>query len=90
MTLDRYSHVPCSWFSVKFLMSFTGDSYTDGLRSKTCGKTNGQYSLHIGGMSLPTTLYPLWLAHTFFLFSGHSVHLRSFVAKPRLNDKAVT
>jgi hypothetical protein len=78
----------CSRFSVEFLMPFTGGSHTDGIRSKTCGQTNGQYSLHLGGLSLPTTLHPLWLARTFLLLSGHSVHPRSFFAKPQLNDKA--
>ncbi len=53
-------------------------------------ETNGQYSLHFGGMTLPTVLHPFWLAGTFFLLSGHSVHLRFFFAKPQLNDKMAT
>jgi hypothetical protein len=53
-------------------------------------ETNGQCSLHVGGMPLPTVLHPFWLAGTFFLLSGHSVHLRSFFAEPQLNDKTAT
>lgn len=51
-----------SWFSVRFLMPFTQSSHPGGLGPKTCGETNRRYSLHTGGMSLPTILSPLWVS----------------------------